>query len=107
MAKKNEYADRAKIFLPFAALKGFEEALREQEKIVVEKKKISDEIKEKISKKIASLNKGDMVRVVYYDNGEYIKVQGVVSNIDITYQKLTIVKTLVMFYDIYELTIIK
>ena len=107
MAKKNEYADRAKIFLPFAALKGFEEALREQEKIIVEKKKISDEIKEKISKKLLSLNKGDMVRVVYFDNGEYIKVQGVVSNIDITYQKLTIVKTLVMFYDIYELTIIK
>ena len=33
MAKKNEYADRAKIFAPFAALKGFEAALREKEKI--------------------------------------------------------------------------
>lgn len=107
MAKKNEYADRAKIFLPFAALKGFEEALREKEKVVVEKKKISDEIKQKISNKLSNLKKGDMVRVVYFDNDEYIKVQGVVSNIDFTYQKLIIVKTLVMFYDIYELTIIE
>ena len=34
-------ADRAKIFLPFAGLKGFKEALREKEKITVAKKILS------------------------------------------------------------------
>ena len=37
MEKMNLY-DRAKIFLPFDALKGFREALKKQEKIKVDKK---------------------------------------------------------------------
>ena len=34
--------DRAKQFMPFAALRGYEDALREREKIVVEKIELSD-----------------------------------------------------------------
>ena len=36
-------ADRASQFMPFAALKGFEEALREKEHIEVEKILLTDE----------------------------------------------------------------
>lgn len=32
-----EVASRAKIFMPFAALKGYEEALEEQQKLVIER----------------------------------------------------------------------
>ena len=38
-------AERAKQFMPFAALKGYEEALRQKEKIVVEKIELSEEMK--------------------------------------------------------------
>ena len=107
MAKKNEYQDRAKIFLSFAALKGFEEALKEKEKIIVKKKTISEDMKMTISYRLSSLKKNDMVRVVYYDNGEYIKLQGMVSKIDPTFQELTVVKTKINFSDIYELRIIE
>ena len=31
-----EVADRAKIFMPFAALKGYEEAIWEQQKLMIE-----------------------------------------------------------------------
>lgn len=107
MAKKNEYQDRAKIFLSFAALKGFEEALREKEKVVVEKKEMSEEKKMMISYRLGMIKKNDMVSVVYYDKGEYLKVQGLVSKIDTLYQKLVIVKTEIYFDDIYELRIIE
>ena len=107
MAKKNEYQDRAKIFLSFAALKGFEEALKEKEKIVVAKKEMSEEKKMTISYRLSNLKKNDMASVVYYDNGEYLKVQGLVSKIDTLYQELVIVKTKIKFDDIYELRIIE
>ena len=107
MAKKNEYQDRAKIFLSFAALKGFEEALKEKEKVVVAKKEMSEEKKMTISYRLSKIKKNDMVSAIYYDNGEYLKVQGLVSKIDTVYQELVIVKTKIKFDDIYELRIIE
>ena len=107
MAKKNEYQDRAKIFLSFAALKGFEEALREKEKVVVKKKSLSEDMKQVISYRLSMLKKNDMVKIVYYDNNENLKIQGIVSNIDFTFQILTVVKTKINFNDIYELRIIE
>ena len=107
MAKNNEYQDRAKIFLSFAALKGFEEALKEKEKVIVKKKTISEDMRMTISYRLNILKKNDMVKVVYYDNGEYIKLQGLVSKIDSTFQVLTVVKTNISFNDIYELRIIE
>ena len=107
MATKNEHQDRAKIFLSFAALKGFDEALKEKEKIVVSKKTISDEMRYTISYRLSNLKKKDMVKVVYYSDGEYVEIQGLVSNIEATYQELTVVKTKISFSDIYELRVIE
>lgn len=107
MAKNNEYQDRAKIFLSFAALKGFEEALREKEKVIVKKKTISEDMKMVISNRLNILKKNDMVKVVYYNSGEYLKIQGLVSKIDPTFQELTVVKTKISFSDIYELRIVE
>ena len=76
MAKNSDHQDRAKIFLSFAALKGFEEALKEKEKVIVKKKTISEDMRMTISYRLSILKKNDMVKVVYYDNGEYIKLQG-------------------------------
>ena len=105
--KNEEYQDRAKIFLSFAALKGFEEALREKEKVVVKKKSLSEDMKQVISYRLSKLKKGDMVKVIYYDSIDYLKIQGLVSKIDLTYQELTVVKTKINFNDIYELRIIE
>ena len=55
--KNNTKLERAKIFLPFDALKGFQEALREKEKILVDKKILSIGEKEKISKKLVQVKK--------------------------------------------------
>ena len=47
---KMDRAERAKQFMPFAALKGYEEALREKEKIVVPRIELSEEMKEELEK---------------------------------------------------------
>lgn len=107
MAKRNEYADRAKIFAPFDALKGFKEALKEKEKIVVEKRIISQEEKEKIGNILKEIKKKDMVEIIYFNNGEYIKVKGIVSKIDFVYLKITIVTTKIDFNDIYKINLVK
>ena len=64
-------SDRAKQFLPFDALNGFQLALREKEKIIVDKKELSEEMKEELSKKLNSLEIGDKVKIVHYKNKQY------------------------------------
>ena len=63
--------DRAKQFLPFDSLDGFQDFLKQKEKIIVEKKELSEEVKEELSMKINSLEIGDEVKIVHYKNKQY------------------------------------
>ena len=74
--------NRAKQFLPFEALNGLNKALREKEKILVEKKDLSEEIKEELSRKINSLELGDKIKVVHYKNKQYKIDYGILNQID-------------------------
>ena len=68
--------DRAKQFMPFAALKGFQEMLKEKERIVVPRMELSEEQKEELDRKLQMLKQNDIVTVVYFHDGEYVKVKG-------------------------------
>ena len=96
-------SNRAKQFMPFDALKGFREALKEKERILVPKKELSEEQKEELSYKLNQIQKMDMVTVEYFQNGEYVQVTGVVSKIDTDSRILKIVNTKVSFDDIADL----
>lgn len=96
--------NRAKQFMPFAALKGYEEALRAKEKIVVEKIELSEEKKAELDYKIQQIQKNDIVTVVYFLKDEYIKLEGMVSRLDRDARVLKIVNTKIPFEDIYELS---
>ena len=96
--------NRAKQFMPFAALKGYEEALRAKEKIVVEKIELSEEKKAELDYKIQQIQKNDIVTVVYFVKDEYIKLEGMVSRLDKDARVLKIVNTKIPFEDIYELS---
>ena len=95
--------DRAKQFMPFAALKGYPEALRKREKIVVPKAEVSEEYAEILDRKLRKVKKNDIITVVYFYNGEYLKKTGMVSRIDETARVLKIVNTKIEFDDIYDL----
>lgn len=96
--------NRAKQFVPFAALKGYEEALRAKEKIVVEKIELSEEKKEELDRKLHQIQKNDIITVVYFQKDEYIKLEGMVSRLDTDARILKIVNTRIPFEDIYELS---
>lgn len=100
---KSSKLERAKIFLPFDALKGFQEALREKEKVLVPKRILSNEEKEKISNKLIQIKKGMIIKIIYFENDEYIELEGIVSSIDFVYKTIKIVKKEILFSDILDI----
>lgn len=105
MVNKMSREERAKQFMPFAALKGYELALREKEKIVVPKMELSEDYKEQLDRIMHRIAKNDMVTVVYFCKGEYLKVTGMVARKDENARVLKIVNTSIPFSDIYQIEI--
>ena len=95
--------ERAKQFMPFSALKGYEEALRKAEEIVVPQKELCLEYEEDLERKIKKLKKEDLVTIIYYYKNKYIKKTGVLSKIDLVSGTVTIVQTKIKFTDIYDI----
>lgn len=59
---KMSRADRAKQFMPFAALKGYHEALRRKEKVVVPTAEVSEEYAEVLDRKPRQVKKNDIMQ---------------------------------------------
>lgn len=96
--------ERAKQFLPFAALKGYPAALRRKEKIVVPKVEFSEDYQERLDGKLRQIRVQDVVTAVYFREGEYLEVTGMVSRIDRTARVLKIVNTKIPFDDLYDVS---
>ena len=94
---------RAKQFQPFAALKGYSEALKKKEKVIVPRVEFSEEYQEELDRKLRKVQKNDMVTVIYFRKGEYLKVTGMVTRIDQTAGLLTVVNTKIPLGDIYDI----
>lgn len=105
MVHKMSRQERAKQFMPFSALKGYELALREKERVVVPKMELSEDYREELDYKLHQIKKNDMVSVVYFCKDEYLKVTGMVSRIDESARVLKIVNTRIDFGDIYDIEI--
>jgi uncharacterized protein YpbB len=95
--------DRAKQFMPFAALKGLPEALKKKERLTVERIELSDCMKEELNEKFLQLETGKMATVTYYLQGEYVKLTGMVAKIDCCYRVLRIVDVGIHFDDIIDI----
>lgn len=102
---KMPQADRAKQFMPFAALKGLPEALAVMEKITVPKMELSPEMAEELDLKMHLLERGKITSIVYFNEDEYIKISGMVARIDETNRILQIVNTKIKFDDILDIEI--
>ncbi|MBE5898359.1 MAG: YolD-like family protein [Lachnospiraceae bacterium] len=95
--------NRAKQFAPFAALKGFEDGIKWKEKVYVDKKELSEESLERLDNKFKEIKKNDIITIVYYNKGEYLRVTGMVARIDITARVLQVINTKIKFEDIYDI----
>lgn len=92
--------ERAKQFMPFSALKGLSEALAEKEKVYVEKTELSEDMANELEEKLRKIGIGAMASITYFDNGEYLKVNGKVAKIDIDNRQIQIVNNKIKFEDI-------
>lgn len=99
--------ERAKQFMPFAALKGYEEALRAKEHIVVERTELSEEKLSELDEVFRSLRIKDIVTCIYYSKKDenYLKVTGLLSKIDADSRIIKIVNKTIDFDDIQDIYI--
>lgn len=112
-------AGRAKIFSPFAALRGYEEEIAEEEwkKKRVPKKLLSEEKSLQISALLSHVEKGTHLTVRYFKAdmrhsatpplGIYKEISGIVTRIDSVFQKLVIsdgeTETVISFESLAEI----
>lgn len=81
---------RAKQFLPFDALKGLQEALKEKEQEYEEKRELSEESLIELNNIFNKIEKGSYVKIKYYKNKRYEKIKGIVTDINYIKKKISI-----------------
>jgi hypothetical protein len=115
--------NRAKIFSPFAALRGYEEEINDQNRVqdLVTKTELSDEDKNTLSDKLLQVKKGMMLTVQYFKAdevyaplGSYRMITGAIAKIDPVYREIEIhtagsgfekdTKARISFDDLVEIT---
>ena len=108
-------SNRAKIFSPFAALRGYEDEIASEGKDHLKGKQIelSEEQKELLGNKIGQLRKNQLVKVKYFTDGYYEDLPGRVDSVDAINKELRIytgvtntigkeLPTIIPFEDILE-----
>ena len=108
-------ADRAKIFSPFAALKGHTETIRQKEILRVNKIDLSAEAAAALNEKLTLLEKGQMVTITYFFSdpgpdgtggtaeGIYIPLSGIIKHLDSISRILEIDDHKINFDDIADI----
>lgn len=109
--------DRAKIFLPFAALKGYDEAILRRQQITVPRHELSEDMKDELDFRINILEKAindgnyPIITVIYFrkeisddaDQGIYIKKTGVAVKLNFSQMYLQIVEDKIELKNIYSI----
>lgn len=99
---------RAKQFMPFDAMKGLQEALRDREErhSRVERHEISEEDQEANSIVLSKISNGSKVRISYYCHFHDVVRSGTVTGLSYAYRFLKMDEEKIFFDDIYNITII-
>ena len=100
---KMDVSNRAKQFAPFAALKGFEEAIKAKETVYISKKDITKECEEEINEKLCILKNSDMVSITFYTINAYQQITGMVGEINAKAQYIKVVETKIPFKQIVRI----
>ena len=98
--------ERARLFMPFDALTGFKEALKEKEKVHIARKELSDEVNEELSMKIKAMDINKIIEVTYYDGDKYTKIEGKVNKIDKLNRRIIIDSKEINLFDVISIEIV-
>ena len=103
MPERRPRADRAQQFMPFAALKGYYDLIRERERVAEPKRELTDEQALALSRKLSQLKRREMACIVHYDGEAYVTARGLVSDIDLAARTVTVVRTRIPLDDIADI----
>ena len=107
MVEKMTIMERAKQFMPFAALHGFSDAIKEKETLPIKKAELSEEELNNLNATVLSLKKGNVVLLEYYSVDRYITIEGAITEIDFTLKYIRVIKTKILFNDLKSIKVIK
>ena len=96
---------RAKQFMPFAALQGLEALLAAVARPKEPRVELSEDQLEELNTVLQSIRCGDWVRVVYYDKHKYTELIGPVEVLNRRLQIVSVQGVEVSFRDIKELNL--
>ncbi|WP_097677705.1 hypothetical protein [Collinsella vaginalis] len=96
-------ASRAAQFMPFAALTGYYELARQQERVVEARHEPTDEEALALSQTIMQVRRGDLIRVTFYRGDGYVTRAGTVAAVDATLRNLRLDELTIPFRDIREI----
>lgn len=113
---KMSVENRAKLFTPFSALRGFDIEIltKEQDRLLVSRVTLGTDQQELIRRRLNDLRPGQRVTVTYFRSekelegiplGEYVTQTEKVRRVDAFYQVLVVDSGVVAFEDIRELVI--
>lgn len=103
MPERRPRADRAQQFMPFAALRGYYDLVRERERVAEPRREMTEERALELSRKLERLERRQMASVVHYDGEAYVTARGLVSDIDEAGRTLTVVRERIAFDDIWDI----
>ena len=95
--------NRARQFMPFAALKGYDKMIKERTVVHEPKRALSEDRMEMLSKKLCSLKRGTMINAEFFCGNGYTNIEGLVANVDTVFRTLTIVRTKIRFDDLWDI----
>ena len=103
---KMSTSQRAKQFMPFAAVKGQEEAIvrEEQDMKRGERPEFGEEKVDAVNAILCRLRKGMIISIRVYSWGKCLDVQGKVERIDLTVREMTVNGIRIGFDDIIDLS---
>lgn len=105
MRAKMDRAERAKQFMPFSALEGLDEVLREENPDVDERVCLGEDAQAELDRRLRTLSPGREIYAVFYAKRRYSAMSGTVMKIDLTDRSLLIDDVRVPMDDLLEIQV--
>lgn len=86
--KKATMTERAGQFMPFSALKGYDECIENENRYVEEKRLLSEEQVQELNQKLQQIDSGTHLKLVYFkpdfikQGGLYLDYEGIIKKFD-------------------------
>ena len=89
----------------YGGIEGFREIIKQTERIIVPKRELSNDDLELLDRIVHQVQPGMVIKVIYYDKGQYVQFKGKVAKLDLENKKIQIVKKTLDLNDIVEMDI--